>query len=222
MQENTNIILYGTPLDLGAEDLGAFDGPTVLRERRMIQKLQESGLNLHDGGDIVAQKRDQLELTDPQLPFVEEIVRVNTEIARTVHEQLQAGNKVVIVGGDHSVNLGAFSGASVQFDGDIGLIYIDAHGDMNTPESSESHNIHGMHLASLMGFGPDSMTKLYTDSVKLPTQNLLHIGGSDLDQFEKDLIQEKSLKAFTMFDVLTKGLGSLISQIDELAARTSA
>lgn len=209
------IKIIGSPLDLGAEALGADKAPKVIRERKIVEKLTGVGLNVVDGGDVDAKKRNDIELGDPNLPYVGEIARVCSEIAGQVNQSIKDGQIPVILGGDHSVNLGAFSGAATA-GGSIGLIYIDAHGDMNTPESSLSHNIHGMHLASLMGFGPDIMTQLYTPEVKLPKENLLHVAGVDLDQAELDLIERENLQGFSMLDLLRNGMGPLFDMIDEL------
>ena len=189
----TTAHIIGTPLDLGAEELGVDKGPQALRNRNLVQKLQESGLAVTDGGDIEVSKRATLETGDPKTPYISEIARVCEEVAKQTEEAIRADTKPVVLGGDHSVNLGAFSGAVAATNESIGLIYIDAHGDINTPESSLSHNIHGMHLASLMGFGTDTMTKLYTPGVKLPKENLLHVAGTNFDQAEIELIGEVAM-----------------------------
>lgn len=215
----TTAHIIGTPLDLGAEELGVDKGPQALRNRNLVQKLQESGLAVTDGGDIEVSKRATLETGDPKTPYISEIARVCEEVAKQTEEAIRADTKPVVLGGDHSVNLGAFSGAVAATNESIGLIYIDAHGDINTPESSLSHNIHGMHLASLMGFGPDTMTKLYTPGVKLPKENLLHVAGTNFDQAEIELIEREQLAAFTMLDLISDGMGPLFEKIDELQRR---
>lgn len=221
MNQKTTVTIIGAKLDLGAEDLGSYEGPDVLRSRKIKEKLEDSGLKVTDLGNIEAKKREHLAISDPTLPYIEEIVRTNELIATTVADNLNS-SKVVILGGDHSVNLGAFSGATTKYGQSIGLVYIDAHGDINTPESSLSHNIHGMHLASLMGFGPNAMTQIANSNTKLPIENLLHIGACDLDDAEKDLIKTQKINAFTLFDLETKGMGKLIECIDDLSKKTDA
>ncbi len=216
---NTKVKIIGCSLDLGAEELGVDRGPQVIREREIVTKLTDAGLNVVDAGNVDAQKRGALEVGSELLPYVEEIARVNQEIAKVVDESVRNGEAPVVVGGDHSINLGAFSGAFAASDQTIGMIYIDAHGDMNTPESSLSHNIHGMHLASLMGFGPDIMTQLYTPEVKLPTDRLLHIAGCDFDQAEIDLLKRENIPNFSMVDLLKSGMAPLFQMIDELSAK---
>lgn len=101
------------------------------------------------------------------------------------------------------------------------MIYLDAHGDMNTDQTTMTGNIHGMHLASLMGFGATELAQVYGEQTKLPKDNLLHIGGCDWDQSELDLIKDEGLKAFTLLDVMSHGLAPLLKMIDELAERVA-
>ncbi len=211
--------IIGSTLDLGAEELGVDKGPQAIRDRQLIDKLRGAGLDAVDMGDIVSTKRALLEPGDPQLPYMAEIASNCSQIASKVETCIKDGSKPVVIGGDHSVNLGAFSGAAAATSNAMGMIYIDAHGDMNTPQSSLSHNIHGMHLASLMGFGPAVMTNLYQPGTKLAKENLVHIAASDLDQAEIELIKQENLQAFTMLDLLKDGLGSLFSIIDNLCKR---
>ncbi len=215
----TPATLIGVPLDLGAENLGVDIGPDAFRYQKIVQKLQHVGLDVQDSGNIAVGDRAQLEVGNPRLRYLDEIVRVNEALATRVEQSLHDGRTAIVLGGDHSLNLGAVAGASSAVDGNIGLIYFDAHGDMNTDETTLSGNIHGMHLASLMGFGAAPLQNVYGPRVKLPRQNLLHIGGSDWDQAELELIKRERLQSFNLFDVLTKGLGELIGHIDALAER---
>lgn len=217
----SKVSIIGVPLDLGAEELGVDKGPQMIRERDIVKKLQDVSLDVSDEGDISSQKRAILDIGHPSLPYVEEIVRVNELLAQKVEEAVKNGDKAVVVGGDHSVNLGAFSGAAAAISEPIGLIYIDAHGDMNTPEISISHNIHGMHLASLMGFGPDIMTQLHRPEVKLKKENLLHVAGVDFDKQEIEFIQRENIPGFTMLDLLRTGMGPLFDMIDALQSRVN-
>lgn len=213
------VIILGVPLDLGAESLGVAIGPKAFRDRQIIEKLRHAGLEVEDKGDLECSPRENLDPGNPQIPFASEITRVNEQAAKITEESLAQGDKLLALGGDHSINLGVFSGAAKALNGQIGMIYIDAHGDINTPETSISHNIHGMHLASLMGFGPDELVNTYGNGAKLDKNNLLHIGASDLDKGEEELIARENLKCFTMLDVLATGLAPLLRMIDELAER---
>ncbi len=219
MNEKKSIEIIGVGLDLGAESLGVSEGPAVFRHLNIVEKLSGAGLDMGDAGDIDCPDRATLEPGDPILPYANEIVRVNEALAATTSKSITEGKVPVVLGGDHSVNLGAFAGAAEALEGKVGLIYIDAHGDINTPVTSASHNIHGMHLASLMGFGPDVLVNAYRPGRKLAQENLLHVAGSDFDPGEKELIKTQNLRCFTMFDLLMNGMAPLIKMIDELQAR---
>jgi arginase len=219
MTNNTQVTLLVIPIDLGAENLGVDIGPQAFRYQDIIRKLESAGLTVADAGNIEVKAREELAIGNPRLHYLEEIVRVNEEVAKITHDLVTSGSKVVALGGDHSLNLGAVSGASAALGGQIGMIYLDAHGDMNTDETTLSGNIHGMHLASLMGFGATELTQVHNDQIKLPKENLLHIGGSDWDQAELDLIEREHLQTFTLFDLLSQNLAPLLKMIDDLAAR---
>lgn len=216
---NTPATLIGVPLDLGAENLGVDIGPDAFRHQQIASKLEGVGFTIEDGGNLPVTERSELQSGNPKLKYLDEIVRVNTELAEKVEAAIRGGRKAIVLGGDHSINLGTLAGASVAVDGNIGQIYFDAHGDMNTDETTLSGNIHGMNLAADMGFGPSQLTDLYRPGTKLAKENLLHIAGSDWDQAELDLIARENLTSFSLFDVLTKGLGELIKLIDDLAGR---
>ena len=215
----TPIELIGVPLDLGAENLGVDIGPNAFRHQKIAAKLTGVGFSVEDLGDLEVRDRSSLEVGNPRLRYLDEIVRVNTELAAKTQASVAAGHKSVVLGGDHSINLGAVAGASAAVKGDIGLIYFDAHGDMNTAEITLSGNIHGMHLASLMGFGARELQEVHGPGVKLPKENLLHVGGSDFDPAEWQFTLDQKLNMFTLLDLLSQGMGPLLDRIDELAAR---
>lgn len=211
--------LLGVPLDLGGEALGVDIGPQAFRYQNLLPKLEHAGFKIEDLGDVTPQDRANLEPGNPRLQYLEEIVRVNQTVAEKINTSVEAGRKAIVLGGDHSINLGAVSGASAAVNRQIGMVYLDAHGDMNTDESTLTGNIHGMHVASLMGFGAPELKNLYGENIKLPKENLLHIGGSDFDQAELDLVKNENLQTFMLFDMLSRGLAPLLEMIDDLAAR---
>ena len=213
--------MLGIPLDLGAANLGVDIGPNAFRYQRIKDKLEGSGLSIEDLGDITCNPRKNLQIGNPKLKYLEEIVRVSGEAAEKVFNTIKKKNKIIALGGDHSISLGAISGASAALKGDLGLIYCDAHGDMNTDKTTLTGNIHGMHLASLLGFGDERLTSIFNTSIKISKENLLHIGGNDLDQEENKFIEKENLKCYRIFDILSDGLGPLFSLIDKLQSQVA-
>jgi arginase len=217
----TKTLLLGVPIDLGAKNLGVSDGPDAFRRQDIIAKLEGAGLDITDGGNEHIPDRSQLKPGDQRMRYLDEIARVSESVSKKTGAAIHKGHKVVALGGDHSLNLGVVAGASVALGGDLGLIYLDAHGDMNTPETTLSGNVHGMHLASLLGWGPDELVNVHGKGAKIARNNLLHIGGCDFDQAEIELCQRESLNTFMMFDLLAHGMGPLFKMIDDLANRVS-
>lgn len=211
--------LIGAPLDLGAQNLGVDIGPDAFRYQNLVEKLRNVGITINDKGNVLCRNRNELDPGDTRARYLEEIVRVSEELARISHEAVSRGDKVIALGGDHSINLGIVAGASAALEGDIGLIYLDAHGDMNTPDITLSGNIHGMHLAALMGFGSDKLINVHTQGAKVAKENLLHIGGNDFDEAEIAFMRRENFAMFTLRDLLMHGLAPLCQKIDELSSR---
>lgn len=209
--------LLGIPLDLGADSPGVDLGPLAFRYQKIVDKLTRAGSSITDTGNIGCRSRKLLDVGNPRLKFLEEILRVSTESAQRTSILIQRGERAVVLGGDHSICLGVISGASAALEGELGLIYIDAHGDINTAETTPTGNIHGMPLAALMGFGDDRLVNVYRPGRKIAKENMLHIGGADdFDQGELDLIGKENLRFFKMFDMLSNGLKPAFGLIDEL------
>jgi arginase len=217
--KSTNVTVLGVPIDLGAENLGVDIGPQAFRYQDIVKKLESTGLRVNDAGSVDVTPREELEIGNPRLHYLDEIVRVSEEVATITETLIKQGETVIVLGGDHSLNLGAVSGASVALNGSIGMIYLDAHGDMNTEETTLSGNIHGMHVASLMGFGTKRLTQVHGPQTKLKKENLLHIGGSDWDQAELDLIKREHLLAFSLVDLLSQNLAPLLTMITDIGKR---
>ncbi len=211
--------LIGIPLDLGAENLGVDIGPDAFRYQKIIEKLQRTGFKITDKGNIVCHPREQIKMGNKNLKYLAEIVRVSEETAKIVDSSIQKGEKIIALGGDHSINLGTVSGASTSLKGELGMIYLDPHGDMNTDQTTLTGNIHGMHVASLLGFGHKKLSNVYKNTVKINKNNLLHIGGNDFDQAEIDLIKKEKLTCFTIFDLLSHGLNPLFPLIQKLQSQ---
>jgi arginase len=210
--------LIGVPINVGANNLGVDFGPNAYRYQNIIPKLASAGIQTTDAGNIFCEERWKVDVgPNPRLRFVHEVVRIANDTAKLVQETIEHGDTPIVVGGDHTTCLGAVSGASVAVKGNIGLIYFDAHGDMNTDQTSPSGNIHGMQLASLMGFGAHELTSVHADTTKVAKENMLHIGGCDFDQTELDLVARQKLNTFSMQDLMSHGMAPLFPMIDALA-----
>jgi arginase len=211
--------IIGVPLDLGAQNLGVDIGPNAIRYQNIKTKLENSGFRISDTGNIPCINREQLSLGNTKLKYLDEILRVSEKTASLVFELLTGKEKIIALGGDHSICLGTVSGASSALKGNLGLIYLDAHGDLNTDKTSVTGNIHGMHLASLLGFGDIRLIQVFDKSVKINKKNLLHIGGYDLDRGEIALIKKEKLATYKLFDILSDGLAPLLLKIVKLTTQ---
>lgn len=210
------ITLLGVPLDLGGESLGVDIGPNAFRHKGIIEKLKSSGFEVYDAGNISCEDKSKLQIENEKLKYIKEICRVSEETALNVDKFLTVKQKVVVLGGDHSVCLGAVSGASKATNHDLGLIYFDTHGDLNTDKTTLTGNIHGMHLASLIGFGNENLKNIYGKGRKIDKNHLLHIGGNDFDKEEATLIEKEKINCYKIFDLLSDGLRPLLKEIDKL------
>ena len=218
----TTATLLGVPIDLGARNLGVDIGPDAFRYQDILSKLQTAGLDLIDAGTVPCTERSKVDIgSDPKHKYLSEVLKVTADTAGRVEDIIKDGRTAIVVGGDHSLTLGTVAGASAAVNGDLGVIYFDAHGDMNTPETTPTGNIHGMHLAALMGFGASELVNLHHEGAKIDKNNLVHIGGCDFDQAELDLVAREQLHAFSIADLLRHGLGPAFDMVDGLCQRVN-
>ena len=224
--------LLGVPLGFGAGKPGSELGVSAVRlaqfgGNRLYSHIKHLGYEVTDHGDVKIDNPD-LESGIEEFPkHISEIHSSSVRIASEVKSILAAGEIPVIIGGDHSIAAGTFSGIASHFrekGEEIGLIWFDAHADMNTPETSPSGNTHGMPLSTLMGFGDERLVGLEGFSPKLNTKYLAHIGGRDLDDGEKMLIRELGLRDqfFTMSDIDREGMTTCVQRAIEIASQASA
>lgn len=209
-------------MDLGAENLGISMGTDTYRYQDIVGKLQTAGFDVYDKGNVDVAQRHMVPVGNPRLRRLAEVVAVSEKTAAWTNEAVGSGRKTVVLGGDHSIFLGAIAGASKALGGNIGVIYLDAHGDMNTDITTPTGNIHGMQLAAAMGFGAKELVNVYGSGKKLAKENLLHIAGCDMDAAELDLIERENIKTFSMRDLMIKGLGPVLEMIDQLAEQVDS
>ncbi len=211
-----HIDIIGFPMDLGADRRGVDMGPSALRIAGMESKLTSLGYTVEDHGDIFIRNPEVQKIENPQLKFLKEIVKRSEMLAGKVEKVLTEGHFPLCLGGDHSMALGSISGVvnfCRQRDQEVGVIWIDAHTDMNTHETTPSGNIHGMPLAALLGLGCEELTHFLGFSPKLKPTNCALIGIRDVDEREKTNIKQMKLPIYTISDVDRSSIHRIINKV---------
>ena len=216
------VSLIGVPLDLGASRRGVDMGPSAIRVTGLADRLRKLGLEVEDTGDIDVPLPEEVEAGDPKRKYARPIAAVCRELCDRVHRALSADRVPVTLGGDHSIAMGSVAGTSKFFRDKgkkIGLLWFDAHGDMNTPGTTESGNIHGMPLSHLLGMGDEDLASIGGFKGKVLSSNACLVGIRDLDEAEKKIIVESSVQVFTMKDIDRHGVSHVIDEAIEHASR---
>lgn len=217
--DNVKVSILGIPLDIGKDSVGTDEGPDHLRKTGLLEMFKFLNIQVKDLGNISCPTRETSSMGDKRAKYLQGILQTCSKVATLVDSEVVKGSRIVALGGDHSLSIGTISGASVACGGDIGVIWVDAHGDMMTHENTLSGNIHGMPSAAIMGFGHPELVNGYKEGKKVDSQNMLYIGLKDLDQGEIELIRRESLHAITMLDIMHDGLPRVFKEIDELQKR---
>lgn len=210
--------LIGFPMDLGADRRGVDMGPSALRIAGITEKLEALGYAVQDTGDIPVRIQEEQRVKDPRLKYVDEIVRTAEILAGRVRNALDTGCFPLCIGGDHSMALGTIAGAADHCRGrglTPGVIWLDAHADMNTDETSPSGNIHGMPLAASLGIGNSTLTDLLGFAPKLQPQNCALLAARQIDPLEKENIRRAGLPVYTMTDIDRLGIGKVVDRVLE-------
>lgn len=208
------IILIGVPQNHGCDKDGVQYGPQKLVENNLEDRLREKGIEVEYIKDIEVEKvnsEDKFK-DDKNIKYYKSIYDTNEKLADSVYKTLNNGYFPIILGGDHSLALGSISGASKYFN-NIGVVWVDAHGDFNTEITSESKNAHGMPLAFLSGYGKKELVNLYYEGIKVKEENIFHIGGRDIDLKERDLLNQTKVNLYDKSIVDEKGFNWIIEDI---------
>jgi arginase len=212
------IKVIGVPLDLGASRRGVDMGPSAVRVAGLEARLEALGHEVRDSGNISVAIAETKSSGHQSARYLKEITDTCTRAAEMVLKSLAEGMTPVILGGDHSVAAGSVSGVAEFYrkqNQKIGLIWIDAHADMNTPESSPSGNIHGMPLACCVGLGPAELTRLAGYSPAVEPSSVAIIGLRSVDEIERLNVRETGVHAFTMRDIDERGMRAVIQEAIE-------
>jgi len=210
-----SIEVIGVPLDLGASRRGTDAGPSALRIAGLNENLQKIGRRIARESDISVPSRADISQSDTHARYKPEILKVCRDLAKKTYSALDAGHTPLIVGGDHSIAMGSVSGVSQYYrekNNNIGLLWFDAHADINVPSSSGSGNIHGMPLAHLLGFGDEDFINLLTNGAKIKAENVALVGVRDIDSSEHELIKLSGINVFSMRDIDERGMGQVSSE----------
>lgn len=204
--------LLGVPMDLGQERRGVDMGPSAIRYAGVEQCLLDLNYAVTDYGDIVVQGRCPSQVGDKNLKNLTSVVEANLNVKESVLRMLSDGVFPLILGGDHSISIGTLAAIN-DSKKNIGVIWYDAHGDLNIPETSPSGNIHGMPLAVNLGLGHSLLTSIGSSNIK--PENIVLIGIRSLDDGEKALIHKLGIKAFTMHEIDKLGMTTVMEQTIE-------
>lgn len=212
-----DINLIGVPLFYGSDKKGVDLAPNKLREKNIVNLISKHNHNVYDCGNIYVPEisEDCKYSSHNKLKYLEPIVQINKNLAQQVYNSLAGDNFPFVVGGDHSLGIGSICGASKYFD-KLAVIWVDAHGDINTDKTTFSGNIHGMPLAASMGFGPKELTTIYYMDKKISPENVFIIGARDLDEGEINLIENSDIHLYSTKDVNERGIEVILEEIHSI------
>jgi arginase len=220
----SKISIIGVPMDLGADRRGVDMGPSALRYADLDERLEELGYEIEDLGDMDVIIPETQHYGDPHAKYLKEITDACAHLAHLVLRSYEQGRTPLVLGGDHSIAVGTVSGMAEGFrrhQKKLGLIWFDAHADFNTPETSPSGNVHGMPLASIMGYGPHQLTHVFGFSPKIPPDRVALIGIREVDKEERELVKQSGIRVFTMKDIDRRGIGTVMDEAISLVSRDS-
>ena len=216
------IDIIGVPIDLGADRRGVDMGPSAIRYAHLRQKLEALGYEVNDTGNVEVPIAETCAITDTRLKYIDCVVPMARRVAGAVATSMQAGHFPLVLGGDHSLSLGSIRGAARQKN--IGVIWVDAHADFNTENSTPSGNIHGMPLAALCGLGDARLTRLWDEELPaIDPKRVAIVGARDLDAGEKVNLREAGVMVMGMEQIDRIGMAAAIEKaIERVRARRMA
>jgi len=218
------VAILGVPLGYGASMAGVDMGPAALRVARLNQRIAQLGYQVRDLGDLRLDRSQTVPEPGDKLKYLNEIKAACEQLARSVDEILTGEELPLVLGGDHSIAIGSIAGFASycrQRGQTPGLIWFDAHADMNTPETTPSGNIHGMPLAVLLGYGAVALQDVAGFTPKVEPQFCVHVGARDIDPTERELVRELGLRFITMREIDERGMSACMDEAIAIASRAS-
>lgn len=213
-----HIRIIGAPIDLGADRRGVDIGPSAIRYAGLNEHLQQLGHTVTDIGNLAIPQPESQAIGQPRLKYLEPIVKASEELAQLVTRTIRENEFPLVLGGDHSIALGSISGVA-RVHKSVGVLWIDAHGDFNTAETSPSGNIHGMVLSALAGLGDSSLTEIGGWKPKLQADTITIVGARSLDPGEKELLRNQRVHVFTMSDIDLRGMTDVMREALAIASQ---
>ncbi|MGG3467376.1 arginase [Neobacillus pocheonensis] len=203
--------IIGMPMDLGQMRRGVDMGPSAIRYAGINERLKPLFDEIHDLGDIAIGRPEVVVDKESNLRNLDLVAEKSALLAEKVDEAVQSGAFPLVLGGDHSIAIGTLAGVAKHYK-DLGVIWYDAHGDLNTAETSPSGNIHGMPLAASIGLGHQKLTELGGYFPKVKPENVVIIGARSLDEGERILIKETGIKVYTMHEIDRLGMAAVMEE----------
>ena len=223
--DGRRVSIIGAPCGFGASVAGVDLGPAAMRVAGLRQRVARLGYEVRDLGDLRFECPVEPPAHGEKLRYLREISAACVQLAEDVKKALGGGELPVVLGGDHSIAIGSVAGVSSFYrerGQSLGLLWFDAHADMNTPETTPSGNIHGMPLAVLLGHGTDELTGIEGFSPKLDPRFCAHIGARDVDEGERELIRQLGLRFFTMREIDERGMSACMDEAIAIASKADA
>jgi arginase len=218
------VSILGVPLSYGQSKGGVHLGPAAIRVAGLAQRITSLGYEVNDRGDLPIQRSHSLPGFEEKLKYLNEIYDACNLLATQTEQIADSGELPITIGGDHSIAIGSLSGVVKSFrkrDERLGLVYLDAHADMNTPDTTPSGNIHGMPLAALLGYGAPELVGVGGFSPKFDPKLCAHVGARDLDPGERQLIRKLGIRFFTMREIDERGLAMCMDEALRIAKQGS-
>lgn len=220
------IRMIGVPLDMGASRRGVDMGPSAVRVAGLEPRLEKLGHHVTDGGNIRVEIAETQAIGSKNARYLKQIAETCTRTAEAVSKALEEGDTPLVLGGDHSLAAGTASGVAEFYRRQgqkIGIVWIDAHADINTPETTPSGNVHGMPLAALLGLGPEALSDLCGFAPKIAPENAVLVGVRDIDAAERENIRRAGMaEVYTMRDIDERGMRAVMEEALEAAGRGTA
>ena len=212
------IRIIGVPIDLGADRRGVDMGPSAIRYAGLNARLQRLGWQVEDMGNLEVPVPETREIKDTRLKYLPEIAKVSAELAQAVARALRDGVVPLVLGGDHSIGIGSLAGIAAAGKR-RGIIWIDTHGDYNSPYTTHSGNIHGMPLAVANGIGAPELISIGGPDKKIAEENTVIIGARDFDIDEREMLHKSKITVFTMSDVDQLGMKEIVTRGIQIAGQ---